>query len=51
MQNILNFSIAIPIYNEEENIPELYRRLTNVMEKLGTYEIIMVDDNNNNRNF
>ena len=46
------FSIVIPIYNEEENIPELYNRLTTVMDKLcesegysrNDYEIIMVDD-------
>jgi polyisoprenyl-phosphate glycosyltransferase len=46
------FSIVIPIYNEEENIPELYRRLTVVMEALcdqikvekNSYEILMVDD-------
>ena len=46
------FSVVIPIYNEEENIAELYRRLTFVMEALCTsmnqpencYEIIMVDD-------
>ena len=45
-------SIVVPIYNEEENISELYRRLTAVMEKLcsneghsiDSYEIIMVDD-------
>jgi len=39
-----DFSVVIPIYNEEENIMELYKRLTTVMEKLGTYEIIIVDD-------
>ncbi len=44
MNNTPEFSVVIPIYNEEENIPELYRRLTSVMEKLGTYEIILVDD-------
>ncbi len=46
------FSIIIPIYNEEENIPELNNRLRSVMEKLcidkgfsqESYEIIMVDD-------
>ncbi len=37
MQNELIFSVVIPIYNEEENIPELYRRLISVMEKLGRY--------------
>jgi dolichol-phosphate mannosyltransferase len=45
------FSVVIPIYNEEENIPELYRRLTSVMEKLGTYEIIMVDDGSNDESW
>jgi glycosyltransferase involved in cell wall biosynthesis len=40
----IDFSVVIPVYNEEENILELYRRLTAQMEKLGTYEIIMVDD-------
>ena len=46
------FSVVIPIYNEEENIPELYRRLTPVMESLCEqvkcgrkgFEIILVDD-------
>jgi glycosyltransferase involved in cell wall biosynthesis len=53
------FSILIPIYNEEENIPELYRRLTEVMEKLcghinepeNCYEIIMVDDGSQDRSW
>ncbi len=38
-------SIIIPIYNEEENIPELYRRLENVIERLdGEAELIFIDD-------
>ncbi len=53
MDNIIpEFSIVIPVYNEQENIPELYKRLTEVMDTLCTsrelsinyYEIIMVDD-------
>lgn len=52
MYNTPNFSIVIPIYNEEENIKELYSRLTSIMNKLcnsenmstDRYEIIMVDD-------
>lgn len=51
IQNNPEFSVVIPIYNEEENIPELYRRLTSVMEKLGTYEIIMVDDGSNDESW
>jgi glycosyltransferase involved in cell wall biosynthesis len=48
----IEFSVVVPICNEEENIHELYRRLTSVMESLcegmdkpaDCYEIIMVDD-------
>jgi len=48
----VKFSVISPIYNEEENIQELYSRLTAVLENLcaaeGTsplsYEIILVDD-------
>jgi polyisoprenyl-phosphate glycosyltransferase len=48
---IPDFSVVIPIFNEEENIPELYRRLTSVMEKLGSYEIIMVDDGSRDKSW
>jgi glycosyltransferase involved in cell wall biosynthesis len=38
-------SIVIPVYNEEENIPELYRRITSSAEKWGDdYEVVIVDD-------
>jgi len=46
-----NFSVVIPVYDEEENISELYRRLTAVMEKLGTFELIMVDDGSKDRSW
>lgn len=53
------FSIVIPIYNEEENIPELYKRLTAVMERLcneeghpvDRYEILMIDDGSGDRSW
>jgi len=47
----VDFSVVIPVFNEEENILELYRRLTTQMEKLGTYEIIMVDDGSTDRSW
>ena len=28
-------SVVVPLYNEEENLPELYRRVTASLEKLG----------------
>ncbi len=47
----IDFSVVIPVFNEEENVLELYRRLTAQMEKLGTYEIIMVDDGSTDRSW
>ncbi len=42
---IPGLSIVIPVYNEEENIPEIYRRLKNVLEQVANdWEIIFVDD-------
>ena len=38
-------SIVIPVHNEQENLEELYRRLTASLDKLGkTYEIILTND-------
>lgn len=46
----MNYSIVVPFHNEEENLPELYRRLTRVMEKLDEdYELVFVDDGSNDR--
>jgi glycosyltransferase involved in cell wall biosynthesis len=39
------YSIIAPIFNEVQNIPELYPRIRNVMDKTGeSWELIMVDD-------
>ncbi len=46
-----DFSVVIPIYNEEENLFDLYQRLSSVLEKLGTYEIILVDDGSKDRSW
>jgi len=38
-------SIVAPIYNEAENIPELYRRVSEVLEpNVDSWEFLMVDD-------
>lgn len=43
-------SIVVPFYNEEENIDELYQRLTKVMTGLKRrYELIFVDDGSTDR--
>jgi glycosyltransferase involved in cell wall biosynthesis len=45
-------SVIVPVYNEEENIPHLYQRLTSELEYLGLpYEIIAVDDGSRDRSF
>jgi polyisoprenyl-phosphate glycosyltransferase len=39
------FTIIAPIYNELENIPELYPRMREVMDRTGeAWELILVDD-------
>jgi polyisoprenyl-phosphate glycosyltransferase len=44
------YSFIIPIYNEEETIPELYRRVSAVMEELDdTAELILVNDGSKDR--
>ncbi|KHG41305.1 MAG: glycosyltransferase family 2 protein [Dolichospermum sp. DEX189] len=44
------YSLVIPIYNEEENIMEMYRRLHDVMEQLdGDVELILIDDGSRDR--
>src|SRR6187431_3117192 len=41
----MNLSIVIPLYNEQESLPELYEWIVRVVRKAGyTYEIIFVDD-------
>ena len=44
-RNAIDLSIVVPFFNEEESIPELYRRLTDVLRKTRLrYELIFVDD-------
>lgn len=39
------YSFVVPLYNEEETLPELARRLEGVLERLdGEAEVILVDD-------
>ena len=46
--NYMNdFSIIIPIYNEEENISKLIKKIYNILENNYNFEIIVVDDCSN----
>jgi dolichol-phosphate mannosyltransferase len=40
----VDLSVVAPLLNEEGTVRELHRRLTDVLEPLGSYEIVLVDD-------
>ena len=37
-------SVVVPVFNEEATLPELHRRLADVLAGLGPYEVVLVDD-------
>ena len=41
------FSVVVPAYNEAEGLTAFHRRLVAVMEALGAWEVIYVDDGSN----
>ena len=46
------YSLVVPIYNEAETIPELVRRLAELVDKLdGEAEAILVDDGSSDRSY
>ncbi len=50
MSMSFKYSFIVPIYNEEETLPELYRRLQVVMEQMdGTVELILINDGSRDR--
>jgi glycosyltransferase involved in cell wall biosynthesis len=50
MEKVTSLSIVIPIYNEEKNIPILYKKLKSVLKRLPVeHEIIFVDDGSTDR--
>ena len=47
-----DLSVVIPILNEEPNLPELYRELTETLAAFGRpYELVLVDDGSTDRSF
>lgn len=50
MSSLPELSVVIPLFNEEENLPELHRRLTAALEALAIrYELIFVNDGSRDR--
>ena len=47
---MIDLSVVIPVYNEEENLPPLWTELREVLEPLGlTFEVVFVDDGSRDR--
>src|SRR5579859_5219900 len=48
----IRYSIVVPFFNEQENIPPLYMKLTEVMDSIGEpYELVFVDDGSKDNTF
>ncbi|HVB86476.1 MAG TPA: glycosyltransferase family 2 protein [Candidatus Dormibacteraeota bacterium] len=48
----LAYSIVVPLFNEQENVPQLYVKIIDVMDGIGeSYEIIFVDDGSKDGTF
>lgn len=48
----IDLSIVIPIYNEEGNIPRLYKELTEALEDIGRdYEVIAINDGSDDNSY
>jgi glycosyltransferase involved in cell wall biosynthesis len=43
-------SVVVPIFNEEENLPELYRRMSTALDSTGeAWELVLVNDGSRDR--
>src|SRR3989338_1899744 len=52
MENFLDVSVVIPVFNEKESLKELSSKLVNVLERIGTnYEVLFVDDGSTDGSF
>lgn len=48
----LEISVVVPVFDEEENLPTLYRELTDVLQRYGrSYELLFVDDGSTDGSF
>lgn len=48
----IEYSLVVPVFNEEETLPELLRRLSALLERMdGECEVIFVDDGSSDRSY
>ncbi len=51
-ESLVRYSIVVPFFNEQENIPALYMKLTEVMDAIGEpYELVFIDDGSKDNSF
>jgi glycosyltransferase involved in cell wall biosynthesis len=51
-ESLIQFSVVVPFFNEQENIPPLYMKLTEVMDAIGeSYELVFVDDGSKDNSY
>lgn len=51
-ESSIRYSVVVPFLNEQENVPPLYMKLTEVMDALGEpYELVFVDDGSRDNSF
>jgi glycosyltransferase involved in cell wall biosynthesis len=51
-ESTVRYSIVVPFFNEQENVPALYMKLTEVMDSIGEpYELVFVDDGSRDNTF
>ena len=51
-ESSIRYSIVVPFYNEQENVPALYMKLTDVMDAIGEpYELVFIDDGSRDETF
>ncbi|MDE3168901.1 MAG: glycosyltransferase family 2 protein [Acidobacteriota bacterium] len=51
-QSELGYSVVVPLFNEQENVPQLYVRIIDAMDAIGeSYEIVFVDDGSKDGTF
>ncbi len=51
-QSELAYSVVVPLFNEQENVPQLYVRIIDAMDAVGeSYEIVFVDDGSKDGTF